>query len=770
MIRIREKDYLLNTLNTSYCFHVMPSGHLEQLYYGRKLFDDDVSDECLCASYAAMTEKKEFPAGNAISYSKKFINTCLEDVALEISMPGKGDIREHSMVIVNSEGIRTSDPVFVKHEIIQGTVQKPGLPGSHPDASDKSPAETLAVTLSDEYSDAEITLYYTVFHDKDVITRSVSVKNRGRNELHIEKLMSLCLDLYGKGFRYTDFSGHWTREMHKDSGILNSGAHVICSRTGTSSNRMNPLFIISEEAASEDYGCVYGFNLIYSGNHYESMSVGSFPKTRFMAGIEPESFDYYLEPGETFYSPEAVMTFSDRGFTGMSHNFHRFVTGNIIPERFRDVERPVLLNSWEANYFDFTEESLLELAESAREAGAELFVLDDGWFGKRDDDHSSLGDWRVYTRKLPGGLASLSDKIHSLGMKFGLWVEPEMINEDSELYREHPDYAVKIPGHTHSEGRFQMIIDLTRREVQDNIIEQLKAVFSSCRLEYVKWDMNRIFSDCYSTGLKASEQGGFGHRYVLGLYRVMRELTDAFPDILFEGCASGGNRFDLGILAYFPQIWGSDDTDALERFYTQEGYSYGYPLITVGSHVSDVPNHQTMRCEPLESRFAVACTGAFGYELALNKLPREEFLEICGQISFYKKYRSTLQKGTYYRLNDEQWMIVSEDRRTALGFCLRRYFIPNDTYQVFKTKGLEDSYIYHVTNRVCGRDASDFGSLMKSGGWLEGEKEDSLCRGSVLNSCGIRLMQSYCGTGYNERTRVMKDLEARIYIFEAETD
>ena len=768
MIRIADKNYLINTKSTSYCFHVMPSGHLEQIYYGKKLLQDNAAEDILISSFKAMTEKKASQVGNAIAYSEEYPELCFEDTALELSMPGKGDVRESSLILTGPRGIRTSDPVFIRHEIIKGTLDKPGLPGSHTDTGDKNDTETLAVILHDEYSDAEITLYYTVFYDKDVITRSVSVKNTGRGELRIEKIMSLCLDLYGNGFRYTDFCGQWAREMHEDSGVLNSGTHVICSRTGTSSSRSNPLFIISEKEATEDHGCVYGFNLIYSGNHYESMSVGSFEKTRFMTGIEPEGFSWHLAPEGIFYSPEAVMTFSDKGFTGLSHNFQRFVIGNIIPERFRDAERPVLLNSWEASYFDFNEESLLELAGAAKEAGIELFVMDDGWFGKRDDDHSSLGDWKVYRKKLPGGLASLSDKVHGLGLKFGLWVEPEMVNEDSELFREHPDYAVRIPGHTHSKGRDQMILDLTRKEVQDNIISQLKSVFSSCRLEYVKWDMNRIFSDCFSPGLSDSDQGGFPHRYILGLYRVMQEISSTFPDILFEGCAAGGNRFDLGILSFFPQIWGSDDTDALERTYIQKGYSYGYPLITVGSHVSDIPNHQTMRCEPLETRFAVACSGAFGYELALNRLSKEDFDEICGQVGFYKKYRKTLQKGLYYRLNDEQWMIVSEDRRTAVGFFFRKKHTPNRSYDVFKTKGLEDEYIYHVTNRVCDRDASDFGSLTDKSGRLKGEKEDSVCTGSVLNSCGIKLMQAYSGTGYNDRMRVMKDLESRIYIFEAE--
>ena len=772
MIRVSGKNFLLNTKNTSYCFRVMGSGHLEQIFYGKKALPDDPKDEVIESAFKAMAEKREFQAGNSIAYSDKHQELNLENTSLELSTPGKGDVRENSLIMINSRGIRTSDPLFKEFRIIKGCVDKLDLPGSHA----KDEAETLEVTLFDEYQEAEVILYYTVFYDCDVITRFLAVKNTGKDTLYLEKVMSLMVDLYGSGFRYTDFCGHWTREMHKDEGILKSGSHVICSRTGTSSNRANPLFLISDSGASEDSGSVYGFNLIYSGSHYESMSVGSFEKTRFMTGIEPESFSWALDAGESFYSPEGVMSYSDSGFTGLSLNFYDFIKRHILPERFAGKERPVLINSWEANYFDFTEESLVKLASRSAAAGIELFVLDDGWFGKRDDDHSSLGDWTVYKDKLPGGLKSLSDKIHELGMTFGLWVEPEMINEDSDLYREHPDYAVKVPGHEHSKGRDQLILDLTGKEVQDNVIAQMKEVFSSCRLEYVKWDMNRIFSDCYSSSIKAERQGEFLHRYVLGLYRIMRELTDAFPDILFEGCASGGNRFDLGILCYFPQIWGSDDTDAMERISIQEGYSYGYPMITVGSHVSAVPNHQTMRCEPFETRFALAMTGAFGYELALDRLTDDEFTEIKGQTEFYKKYRRTLQWGTYYRLSEDKWIVVSEDKKTAIGAFVKSHITPNAFFDEFKTKGLDPSCTYHVTNRVCDRDISDFGTILDaredneaSGGGrkIGGEREDAVMPGLTLNSCGIRLSQGYGGTGYSENTRIMKDMDARIYIFEA---
>ncbi|MCR5747158.1 MAG: alpha-galactosidase [Lachnospiraceae bacterium] len=821
MIRYYDGCFLLNTKTTSYCFRVLPTGHLEQVYYGNKIMDDGVSDFILKASFEAMSEKREFTAGNSIAYSDDYQSICLEDTALEISTPGKGDVRENSLVIINADGVSTSDVIFKGYDITEDEHRLSELP--HSSSNGKS-AQTLRIEMSDEYSNALITLFYTVYPECDVITRSISVCNTGNRDIHIEKIMSLCLDLYGGGYEYTCFGGHWAREMHKDTGKLKSGSHIIASRTGTSSSRSNPLFLISDNA-DEDFGSVYGFNLIYSGDHYESMSVSSFGKTRFMTGINPENFSWRLSNDMCFEAPEAVMTYSDKGFGGVSLNFHSFVKDHILPVRFKDKERPILINSWEANYFRFNEDSLLRLARSAKACGIELFVMDDGWFGKRDDDHSSLGDWTVYEDKLPGGLKSLSDKIHDLGMTFGIWVEPEMINEDSRLFRAHPDYAVKVPGHVHSKGRDQLILDLTRKEVQDNVIAQMKAVFSSCRIEYVKWDMNRVFSDRFSTGLQALEQGEFSHRYILGLYRIIRELTLAFPDILFEGCASGGNRFDLGMLAFFPQIWGSDDTDAIERTAIQEGYSYGYPMITVGSHVSAVPNHQTMRCETAETRFAVACTGAFGYELDLDQLSDEELSEVYSQTEFYKKYRNTLQNGTYHRINEEQWMVVSEDKKTAVGFFVKMRLTPNKSLDVFKTKGLEPSLLYKVTNRVCDKHLSDFGSLINSmdqsamedsavdlkpgeqsfvrdpavdlkpgeqsllrdpavdhrpagqdlsadgtineAGRIRGEKMEIKALGSALNNCGVRLMYGYGGTGYNENTRIMKDMEARIYIFEA---
>ncbi|MCR5101457.1 MAG: alpha-galactosidase, partial [Butyrivibrio sp.] len=485
-------------------------------------------------------------------------------------------------------------------------------------------------------------------------------------------------------------------------------------------------------------------------------------------------------------SPEAVMCFSSKGINDLSHHMHDFVRKHVTRGEWRDKERPVLINNWEATYFNFTQAGLLKLAQTAAKAGIELFVMDDGWFGERNDDKRSLGDWKVNSKKLPDGIKGLTDKINALGMSCGIWVEPEMVNEESDLYKAHPDWAVKIPGHAHSEGRNQMNLDLTRVEVQDYIIDAMSEVFSSGNISYVKWDMNRIFSDRYSASLPAGRQGEFMHRYYIGLYRIMDTLVKKFPHILFEGCSAGGNRFDLGILSYFPQFWGSDDTDALVRSGIQEGYSYGYPQVCVGSHVSASPNHQTLHSTPLETRFEVAARGCLGYELNLNELSDAELKNISEQVEFYKKWRKTLQFGDFYRLGKNKCMIVDKDKSRAAVFVIETKSRPNSDFMQIKTKGLDEDRVYHITNRVTPLNVKDFGSLVntmapihvKQDGiihnvinhfvHMNGEKEDMLCSGAALNSCGVRLASSYAGTGYNENTRIMRPGDARMYLFEAE--
>ncbi|MBQ5686720.1 MAG: alpha-galactosidase, partial [Ruminococcus sp.] len=574
--------------------------------------------------------------------------------------------------------------------------------------------EHLTVELRDGALVME--LHYTVYPACDVITRSAVLLNEG-DTVQVERLMSMQLDIPFGGAAVTSFHGAWGREMNRHTAALPVGKLVLESRTGCSSNRVNPFFMVHSPDANEASGSVYGFNLIYSGNHYAAAEVNAYGKTRVVSGIQPEGFRWLLEKDGRFETPEAVMTYSENGFTGQSQNMHRFVRDHIVRGVWRDRPRPVLLNSWEACYFNISEKSLVSMARSAKDLGVELLVMDDGWFGERDNDRCSLGDWTPSVKKLPGGLRSLAEKVIAEGLQFGIWVEPEMVNTDSRLYRKHPDWAMAIPGKRHSEGRTQRVLDLANPEVQDFLIQKMSEVFSSAPVSYVKWDMNRIFSDVYSPFLPAERQGETAHRYIMGLHRVADTLAKSFPDILFEGCASGGNRFDLGMLCWFPQIWGSDNTDAICRAHIQEGYSYGYPQSCVGAHVSASPNHQTLRRTPLATRFAVAAFGALGYECDVRDLPSPEKQAIREQIALYKKWREVLQFGDYYRITEgnlHRWTCVSPDKSRAVVLLLQELTEANVQAHRLQLRGLDPDKTYRLYN-IPGRvDVRTFGSLINT--------------------------------------------------------
>jgi alpha-galactosidase len=541
--------------------------------------------------------------------------------------------------------------------------------------------------------------------------------------------------------------------------------------------------------ATEKSGEVYGFNLIYSGNHYEALSVNGYGKSRFLTGINPDGFSFILNPGDVFEAPEAVMTYSDRGYSQMSIHMQHFVREHIVRGEWKRKVRPVLLNSWEAAYFKIDESKLLRLAKAAKETGMELFVMDDGWFGQRNDDTSSLGDWVVNTKKLTNGLHSLAEKINALGLDFGIWVEPEMVNVDSDLYRTHPEWTVEIPGKPHAEGRNQRILDFANPEVVSYITEQMSNVFSSANIAYVKWDMNRIFSDVYSQYLPADRQQETAHRYILGVYRLAKALTQKFPKILFEGCAAGGCRFDLGALCYFPQICASDDTDALQRTRIQENYSFGYPMSVISAHVSACPNHQTLRETPLDTRFNVASFGVLGYELNLCDLDKKELEEIRKQVELYKAWREVLQGGDFYRGrsgNIHEWTCVSADRKKAVGMILQELARPNTQFEQYRASGLDEKLRYHFYSLEQKRDIRRFGDLIntsapvhvRSGSVLHhliakfvtmpGEAEEMNVSGSVLMKAGVKLAPAFGGTGYNENVRYFADFCSREYYLEAE--
>lgn len=750
MIRRFGQCFALATERTTYCFRVMKTGHLEHLYYGRRITVESDAD------MEALTEKHAFMPGNTNAYDQENKDFSLEDIRLEMSSYGKGDIREPFIEVIHGDGSATSDFLFEKAEIGMGKEAYRTLPGSY---DENNGTEHLCVTLRDRQYELRLELHYYVYADCDVIARSARLVNESRETVRLERLMSLQLDFDEPEYIFTTFTGAWAREMRKTDTRVMSGKHVNASYTGTSSSRANPFVMLSKADTSEDAGDCYGFNLIYSGNHYEAVEVSGYGKTRFVSGINPQSFSFSVGPGEDFEAPEAVMGYSCAGYSGMSRGMHRFVREHIVRGEWKDKLRPVLLNSWEAAYFDINERRLLQLAEAGREVGIELFVMDDGWFGNRDDDTRSLGDWEVNRGKLPDGLEGLARKVRELGMEFGIWVEPEMVNVKSRLYETHPDWALQIPGKPHSEGRNQRILDLTRREVQDYIIEEMSKVFSTEGISYVKWDMNRTFTDYYSGALPPERQGEVAHRYVMGLYRCMRELTLRFPHILFEGCSAGGNRFDLGILCYFPQIWASDDTDALCRAEIQTGYSYGYPMSVVGAHVSACPNHQTLRTTPLETRFNVACFGVCGYECDLCDMDEEERDAVKEQIALYKRWRDVLQRGDFYRGrtfargeggvpgNITEWTCVSADRGRAVGFLMQKLVQPNTQSGYYMAKGLDPARRYHFYNR---------------------RTEDCSACGDTLMYGGVRLKQAFAGEGYNAQARYSPDFASRLYFMQAE--
>ena len=796
-IRQIDRAFILETEHTSYIFHILDTGHAEHLYYGRRVRIGEQGQ-----GLEALTEKRAFIQGNTNSYDSAHENLTLENICLEMSSYGKGDIREPFIEVIHGDGSYTSDFLF-RDAVITG--EKPEyrtLPGSY---SEDGVAEHLCVTLEDAGYGLKLELHYYVYPDCDVIARSCRLINDSEEMVQVCRLMSLQLDLADTGYVMSTFTGAWAREMHRTDIPLESGIYGNTSYTGTTSSRANSFVMLSRRETTEDAGECMGFHLIYSGNHYEAAEVSPYGKTRLVTGINPRSFSWNLEPGEDLEAPEAFFTWSGQGFNGMSGQLHRFIREHIVRGQWKKKERPVLLNSWEAAYFDINEAKLLKLAKAGKNVGVELFVMDDGWFGEREDDTSSLGDWQENRKKLPGGVAGLAGKIRELGMDFGIWVEPEMVNVKSGLYQEHPDWTMEIPGHAHSEGRHQRLLDLANPQVQDYVIDSMSKVFASGEISYVKWDMNRTFTDYYAPSLPTERQGEVAHRYVLGLYRCMKELTVRFPHILFEGCSAGGNRFDPGILCYFPQIWASDNTDALCRAQMQHNYSYGYPLSVLGAHVSGCPNHQTLRRTPLETRFGVAAFGLCGYECNLCDMTGEQLEAIRQQIALYKQWRGVLQQGSFYRgrgmgnggregfsalrasdANVLEWTCVSADRKRAVGLLMQQLAVPNTTTEVYHARGLEPDVMYHFYGRKLQYNVKDFGDLVNTVApihirqdsmvhnlvakfvKMDGETEDLTASGDVLMYGGVKLKSAFAATGYDENVRYFPDFGCRMYFMERE--
>lgn len=774
-ITVKNNVFKLDTDNTSYIFCVHRLGFLESLHYGGKIEN--------CFDTAALTEKTPVMTGISVALGRKAPSVCLDTICTEYSSVGKGDYKEPQLIIKNADGTYVNDFRYKGYKIIKGNIDSEGNAASY------GAAETLEIELEDACAALTLFLYYTPYENADIITKAAKLVNRSKNKIYIERILSGQIDLPFDDFKAITFDGAWSRERFKNTRELAQGIFVNDSKSGVSGNRHNPFVIYPREECTQDCGECYAVNLIYSGNHYEAAEISNYGKTRLLAGINPYCFRWELKAGEGFLTPEAVFSYSDKGLNGMSRNMHCFVKEHIVRGIWKNKERPIVINSWEAMFFALKEADLIELAELSAELGIELFVLDDGWFGRRDNDKTSLGDWYPHKKKFPEGLGSFADKIRATGLQFGLWVEPEMINEKSELYKKHPEWAVKIDGRVPSLGRNQLEIDFTNSEVRDYIVEALSKIFTDTKLSYVKWDNNRTFSDMY--GATLTEQGEFFHKSVLGLYDVMRRLNERFPEVLFESCASGGNRFDLGMLCFMPQTWTSDDTDAFIRIFIQEGTSYGYPLNTMGAHVSEVPNNQTLRTVGIDSRFNVASFGCLGYELDLREAPLSEKKAVKRQIQFYKKHRKTLQYGTFYRLmdgfkgNHAGWIAVSEDKKEAIAFYSTKIMVPNTESDILRLKGLDKNMLYRVRARKEGLPLKPFVKVLtkavsmvtpftiKSDSWLAKKlarlvipsaREDFVMGGDALMNAGIKLYQPLMGLGLDPfHTRFTMDFSSRLY-------
>lgn len=706
-ITVKDKIFNLETKNTLYQMKVDRFGVLNHLWYGEKT---DCCMDYLLDYPDAGFSGNIYEAENERTYS-------LNTLPQEYSTSGVGDFRISAISVTHEDGSNALDLRVREYQIKEGKYEIPGLPAVY---AKEDEAETLEITLKDTATEAEVILKYGVFEKEDVITRSVVVKNSGKTPIVINKVHSMCLDIPYGDWEWMHFYGRHTMERQAERVPVLHGISESSSSRGTSSHHQNPAVLLCEKDCTETNGHCIGAALMYSGGFQAQVEKDQLEQIRLVMGIHPDTFEWSLEAGEAFYTPEVILSCSTTGFAKLSQNFHHIIRNHVCRGTYQLSSRPVLINNWEATYFDFNEEKILNIARQASKLGIDMMVLDDGWFGKRDDDCSGLGDWFVNEKKLNGGLKALVEKINAMGMKFGLWFEPEMVSEDSDLYRNHPDWAIQIPGRKPMRSRYQLVLDMSNPEVVDYLYGVMSAILRENHIEYVKWDMNRSISDWYTATLSRGRQMEMPHRYVLGLYELLEKLTSEFPDVLFEGCSGGGGRFDAGMMYYCPQIWCSDDTDAHERTFIQYGTSFFYPTSTVGSHVSAVPNHQTGRITSIETRGVVAMAGSFGYELDLNQLSEEEKAVVAKQVTHYKEYQSLIYNGDYYRLANpfedgmSAWSWISEDKKTILvqGVLFRAK--PNVLRKTLRLMGLEAKKNY----KIAGTEEVYTGVALMSGGVL----------------------------------------------------
>jgi alpha-galactosidase len=700
----QERVFRLDTPGSTYLIALADqAGFPAHMYYGRRIPDDNMR--------YLLRLNPNMPAfadsGDQLAY--------LGELPTEYPGHGLGDYRESCLRVETAQGYRACNLTYRSHEIYGG---KPGLEGLPATRGGEEDCATLELVCADEALGLEVHLYYTAFEKLDAVCRSAKIVNRGGEALKLTAALSACLDMDNKDFDIITLHGSWAYERMIQRRKLGWGKQGASSTWGISSHQMQPFLALLEHDANQERGQVYAMNLVYSGNFLAQAEMTQQENVRAVIGIHPEGFGWKLNPGEAFQTPEAVLVYSSHGLEGMTHTFHDLYRKHLIREPWRNKPRPSLVNNWEATYFNFDKEKLLDIARTAAGRGIEMLVLDDGWFGCRDTDDNSLGDWVVNEKKLPGGLRYLAEQINAMGMKFGLWVEPEMVCPNSNLYRAHPDYALQVPGRKPMEARHQLVLDISRPEVRECVYTQLKAVLSSANIEYVKWDMNRTLTDVASFCLEADRQGELFHRYVLGVYEMQERLLADFPNLLLENCCSGGGRFDPGMLYYSPQIWTSDNTDAIDRLRIQEGTALIYPLSTMGAHVAACPSHTNGRVTPFETRGLVSLPGCFGYELDLTQLTEEELAMIPGQLENYKKYGSVFHDGDYYRIasygeNQEYDAVlaVSKDKKTAVLDYIHVMSRQRRRTVLLPLRGLDGETLYR---------SSETGEIRSGAAWMYG--------------------------------------------------
>lgn len=700
-----NKTITLHTKHTSYQMKIGNLDYLLHLYYGPSICDADMS-------YQIQQYDRGFSGNPYKSRDERTFS--LDAQPQEFSTQQQGDFRTTSIEVVNADGSYSFNGNVASYTIKEGKYQLDTLPCVFANPDDT--VHTLEITLEDSISKVQVVLLYSVFEESDILTRAVKVKNTGTASIHLRKIMSVCLDmLNGADMDLVSLPGRYGQERQVERQHMTHHIHSIGSVRGSSSHQQNPFVLLCDRNATEDYGNCYGFSLMYSGNFLAEAELDQYDQLRLVMGINPKQFFYEIKPGEIFEGPEAVIAFSSHGFTGLSHLYHDFYRTNLCRSKFvSKVQRPVLINSWEAAFMDFDDVKLVEIAKAAKKMGVDLLVMDDGWFGKRDDDNSGLGDWYVNENKIKCGLHKLVEQINALDMKFGIWFEPEMVSEDSDLYRAHPEWAMEIPDRPAVRSRNQIALDMSRKDVQDYLIKQVNAILDDANIYYVKWDINRSLADIWSNQLPAEKQGEVYHRYILGLYRVMNEIILTHPDILFEGCSGGGGRYDAAMLHYYPQYWVSDNNHPIDRLKLHYGTSFVYPTCTMGAHISD-----SGKFVPLKTKAVVAMCGTYGYELDATHLDEEEQKLCQEQSDLFRKYYHITFSGDYYRLtnpfelgNMTAWQHVTKDKKESLLSVVVTNLTCNGPQEYIRAKGLKPDALYRVNE---GEEVHSGAALMYAG-------------------------------------------------------